>query len=130
MALDPSSANSALTMAGLPISSAVAFAYLLLKPRRGRSRLRTALRVLLPKHIWLHPSTLVDYQYVVAGAFAFSILFGYTVLTAFAVSSIACEGLTYLFGPPAEPMPLPLYAQALAVFGLYMALEFAYWFDH
>jgi sterol desaturase/sphingolipid hydroxylase (fatty acid hydroxylase superfamily) len=131
MAVDPSSSGSALSTAGLPIAFVIAFAYVMLKPRRrGRTRFRTALRVMLSKHIWLHSSTLLDFQYVFAGAFFFSVLFGYTLLTGFGVSYATCEGLTRLFGPPAAPANLPLYAKALIIFGLYMAFEFAYWIDH
>jgi len=131
MAVDFSSSGSALSMAGLPIAFVIAFAYVMLKPRRrGRTRLRTALRVMLARHIWLHPSTLLDFQYVIVGAFAFSALFGYTLLSGFGVGNAACEGLTRLFGPQDAPAHLPLYAKGLIVFGLYMAFEFAYWFDH
>src|SRR5437773_8538359 len=102
MAVDFSSSGSALSMAGMPIAFVIAFAYVMLKPRRrGRTRLRTALRVLLSRHIWLHPSTLLDFQYVIVGAFAFSVLFGYTLLTGFGVGSGVCEVLTRLFGPRA-----------------------------
>jgi sterol desaturase/sphingolipid hydroxylase (fatty acid hydroxylase superfamily) len=41
-----------------------------------------------------------------------------------------CGELTRLFGPRDTPTDLPFYAQALIVFGLYMTIELAYWFDH
>src|SRR5262245_7559663 len=94
MAVDFSSSGSALSMAGMPIAFVVAFAHVMLKPRRHRrTRIRTALRVLLPRRIWLHPSTLLDVQYVLVGALAFSVLFGYTLLTGFGVSRVVCEAL-------------------------------------
>jgi sterol desaturase/sphingolipid hydroxylase (fatty acid hydroxylase superfamily) len=131
MAVDLSSSNSALSMAGLPIASAVAFAHIMLKSRRrGRTRLRTALRVLLPPRIWLHPSTLLDFQYVLVGAVGFSVLFGYALLTGSGVANAACAGLAWLFGPPAAPTEVPLVAKVLLIGVLYLALEFAYWFDH
>jgi sterol desaturase/sphingolipid hydroxylase (fatty acid hydroxylase superfamily) len=131
MAVDLSSSGSAMSVAGLPSAFVIAFAFVLLKPRRrGRTRLRTAWRVMISSRIWLHPSTLLDYQYVIVGAFAFSALFGYTLLTGLGVSHVASEGLTRLFGPYDAPGDLPLYAKGLIIFGLYMAFEFAYWFDH
>src|SRR5580765_8919420 len=101
MAMDLSASGSALSILGMPVAFVIAFAYVLLKPRRrGRTRIRTALRVLLSKKIWLHPSTLLDMQYVVVGALGFSILFGYTLLTGYGVTNIVCEGLVQLFGAP------------------------------
>jgi sterol desaturase/sphingolipid hydroxylase (fatty acid hydroxylase superfamily) len=131
MAVDVSSSSSALSVAGMPIAFLTALAYVMLKPRRrGRTRLRTALRVLLSRRFWLHPSTLLDYQYVVAGAFVFSVLFGYCLLTGYGVGSGVCEGLTRLFGERAAPAEVPFFAQVLVILGLHLAFEFAYWFDH
>src|SRR5438128_1471680 len=131
MAVDFSSSGSALSMAGMPIAFVIAFAYVMLKPRRRRrTRLRTALRVLLSRRIWLHPSTRLDIQYILVGAFAFSVLFGYSLLTGFGVSNVVSEGLTRVFGPPAPPPDLPFYAKVLIIGGLHMAFEFSYWFDH
>jgi len=61
---------------------------------------------MLSRHIWLHPSTLLDFQYVIVGAFAFSALFAYTLLTGFGVGNAVCEGLTRLFGSRATPAHL------------------------
>jgi sterol desaturase/sphingolipid hydroxylase (fatty acid hydroxylase superfamily) len=131
MFVDLSSTRSALSMAGLPIAFVIAFAHVMLKPRRrGRTRWRTAVRVLLSRRVWLHPSTLLDFQYVLAGTFAFSALFGYTLLTGYGVSSGVYEGLTRLFGPREVPASLPLYAQVLIILGLYLTIELAYWLDH
>jgi sterol desaturase/sphingolipid hydroxylase (fatty acid hydroxylase superfamily) len=131
MAVDLSSSGSALSMAGMPVAFVIAFAHVMLKPRRRRrTRVRTALRVMLSRSVWLHPSTLLDIQYVIVGALAFSALFGYTLLTGYGVSTGVYEGVTQLFGPPAAPAHLPLFAKALIIFGLYMAFEFAYWLDH
>src|ERR1700740_464706 len=107
MAVDLSSTGSVLSIAGLPIACLIAFAHLMLKPRRHRTRWRTALRVLLFRHIWLHPSTLLDFQYGMAGTLAFSVLFGYTLLTGYGVSNGVCEGLPRLFGARAAPTYLP-----------------------
>jgi sterol desaturase/sphingolipid hydroxylase (fatty acid hydroxylase superfamily) len=115
----------------MPIAFVIAFAYVMLKPRRrGRTRLGTALRVLLSRRIWLHPSTLLDIQYVTIGGFAFSVLFGYSLLTGYGVSNGVSEGLTRLFGPHEAPPQLPFYAQLLVIVGLHLAFEFAYWLDH
>jgi sterol desaturase/sphingolipid hydroxylase (fatty acid hydroxylase superfamily) len=130
MAVDYSSTGSVLSMTGLPISFVIAFGHVLLKPRRGRTRWRTAWRVMLPPKIWLHPSTLLDFQYVLVGSVGFSVLFGYTLLTGYGVSHGVCAGLTQLFGPRETPPELPLYAKGLIILGLYLTIEFAYWIDH
>ncbi|MCE9567726.1 MAG: sterol desaturase family protein [Planctomycetes bacterium] len=124
------SAGSALAVAGLPVAFGVAFAYVMLKPRnRGRTRLRTAFRFLLSKRIWMHPSTLLDVQYII-GAFGFSLLFGYCLIAGYAIISGVSEGLTQLFGPRAVPTELPYFVILLCGFGLHLAFEFAYWLDH
>jgi sterol desaturase/sphingolipid hydroxylase (fatty acid hydroxylase superfamily) len=87
-------------------------------------------RVLLSRHVWLHPSTLLDVQYVLAGTFAFSVLFGYTLLTGYGVSNGVSEGLTRLFGPREVPTSLPFYVHVLVILGLYLTIELAYWLDH
>src|SRR5579862_3150407 len=131
MAVDLSFLGSALLMAGLPIAIVVAVAYIMLKPRRrGRTRWRTAWRILVSRHVWLHPSALLDFQYLIAAAVAFSVLFGYTLVTGYGVSSFALEGLRRWLGPQETPEHLPLYARGLIIFGLYMSFEFAYWLDH
>jgi sterol desaturase/sphingolipid hydroxylase (fatty acid hydroxylase superfamily) len=131
MLVDLSSTGSALSIAGLPIACVLALAHIKLKPRRrGRTRWRTAWRILLARHIWLHPSTLLDYQYVLVGTFAFSALFGYTLLTGYGVSNGVCEGLTRLLGPHAAPTYVPFYAKVVIVLGLYLIIELAYWLDH
>lgn len=131
MAVDLSSTGSAMSVAGMPIAFIIAFAHIMLKPRRrGRTRWRTAWRVLLSRRIWLHPSTLLDFQYVMVGTFAFSALFGYSLLTGYGVSNGVCGTLTRLFGPYAAPTQLPLYAKVVIVFGLYLTIELAYWLDH
>jgi sterol desaturase/sphingolipid hydroxylase (fatty acid hydroxylase superfamily) len=131
MAVDLSSSGSALSMLGMPVSFVVAFAYVMLKPRRRRrTRFRTALRVILSRKIWLHPSTLIDIQYVIAGAFAFSVIFGYAMLTGFGVSSVVDGALTSVFGPHEPPENLSLLAKAPMILALYVAFELSYWLDH
>ncbi len=130
MAVDLSSSGSALSMAGMPVAFLIAFTHIMLKPRRRRrTRWRTAWRVMLTRSVWLHPSTLLDVQYVLVGAIVFSFLFGYTMLTGYGVASAVAAGMSQIFGPH-EAAPVPLYAKALIVLGLYMAFEFSYWFDH
>ncbi len=131
MAVDVSSLSSALSMASLPIAFAIGFAYVLLKPRRrGRTRLRTALRVTLTRHVWLHSSTLLDFQYVVVSRVAFSILFSYTLLTGVGVGTAVSEGLAGILGPHGGPAHLEWYVKAAIVLALYVTSELAYWFDH
>jgi sterol desaturase/sphingolipid hydroxylase (fatty acid hydroxylase superfamily) len=129
--VDLSSLTAVLSKAGLPIAFAIAFAYVMLKPRRrGRTRWRTALRVMLSRHIWLHPSTLLDLQFYLIAVLGIAGLFVYTLWTGSVVSTGVYQGLTRWCGPHAAPTYLPWYAKVLIVFALYMAFEFAYWLDH
>jgi sterol desaturase/sphingolipid hydroxylase (fatty acid hydroxylase superfamily) len=115
----------------LPIAFMVAFSYVLLKPRRRcRTRLGTALHVMFSRRVWLHRSTLLDLQFYVIAIVGIAGLFTYTLWTGSVVSSYVCDGLTNWWGPHAPPEYLPLYVRVLIVFALYMAFEFAYWFDH
>jgi sterol desaturase/sphingolipid hydroxylase (fatty acid hydroxylase superfamily) len=118
-------------MAGLPVAIAIAIGFIMLKPRRRRrTRWRTTWRIMLSRRIWLHSSALLDFQYYVAGVFAFSVLLGYVVLTGAGVSKAVSAGLTGWLGPHETPEHLPIYLKALIILGLYMSFELAYWFDH
>jgi sterol desaturase/sphingolipid hydroxylase (fatty acid hydroxylase superfamily) len=131
MAATLSATGSVLSVAAMPVAFASAFAFVMLKPRvRGRTRWRTAFRVLLSRHVWLHPSTILDIQYVIVGATAFSVLFGYSLLTGVGVSNGVNEVLTQWLGPHAVPTHMPQYATVLVVACLHLAFEFAYWLDH
>ncbi|WP_439630427.1 sterol desaturase family protein [Gemmata sp.] len=131
MAADLSSGTQALSLASMPIAFGLALGYVLLKPRRrGRTGLRTALRVLLPKGIWLHPSTLLDVQYILVGSLAFSVVFGYTLLSGYAVTSGVSEALAGVFGPREAPAGVPVVALGALVLVQYLAFEFTYWLYH
>lgn len=132
MAVDLSSSSSALSViAGMPISMLIALCYIMLKPgRRGRRRIRAAVRVLLSRSKWLHPSTVLDIKYILVGALVFSFLFGYALIGGFGISNAVAFGLTQAFGSRDLPAQTPIWAMVLAGLALHLAFEFSYWLDH
>jgi sterol desaturase/sphingolipid hydroxylase (fatty acid hydroxylase superfamily) len=132
MAADVTSDTQVLSLVSMPIAFTIAAGHVLLKPRRrGRTTgFPTLLRVLLPKGIWLHPSTLLDVQYILIGSLAFSALFGYTLLNGYGVTMGVREVLEDVFGPRPAPVDTPLALIGLAVLVQYFAFEFTYWLYH
>ena len=131
MTVDFPTLVTALSMAGIPIAGVIAAAFIMLKPgRRGCRRWRTVRRVLLSRRIWLHSSSLLDFQYLLAGALTYSVVFAYTLLTGVSVSKAVTTGLTGWLGPHETPEYLPIYLKGLIILGLYLSFELAYWVDH
>lgn len=132
MAIELESLAKTLMLVGLPVAFLVALAHILLRPRRNgrRTRLRTLFRIFLPTRVWLHSSTLLDFQYVIIGKLTFSAVWGITMLSMMGVGNATCDCLARLFGPQVPSTGFPIYVQGVIVLGLYLAHEFAYWFDH
>ncbi len=132
MAVELDSWARALALVGLPIALIIALAHIMFRPRRNgrRTRFRTVLRIFLPTRVWLHSSTLLDFQYLIIGKLTFSAVWGFTLLSMVGVGNTTRDGLARLFGPQVTSADVPIFVQGFIVFGLYMAHEFAYWLDH
>lgn len=122
--------DSATAILAFPASLVIAVAFVYLKRRRHKkTRFITVLKVLFSKRVWLHPSTLMDFKYVVMGSFVFSIMIAYATIAAPVISNFVNDNLTATFGIHGF-----VYSSAaiyvFMVAALYLAYEFAYWLDH
>lgn len=114
------------------LSAGLAIAALFLARRRpGRAlRLRVLIRALFPRSLLRHPSTRADFGMFLFNAFAGGAMFGGLLVSASLITDAISGALDAAFGP-ATPSSLPPFAlTAIATGALYLAYEFAYWFDH
>ncbi len=106
----------------------VAVAFVVLSRRGRRTRLMSVVRALMTPRIWLSRSALLDYKYVALNILVFPLM-----LTAVILGTNELGG--FLAGLlPAAPQQAgsldPTVARILMMVALFLALEFAYWFDH
>ncbi len=99
--------------------------------RRARSvPVRALARALLPRRLWRSASGRADLGFAAFNIFLGMLLLGWAILSFEQVSIWTGQGLTTVFGPPRPlswPWPLPA---VIATVALFLAYEFAYWFDH
>jgi sterol desaturase/sphingolipid hydroxylase (fatty acid hydroxylase superfamily) len=95
--------------------------------RRGRPvSLRATIRAMFPRHRLFGTSARADLCFTMLSTFASSALFGWAVLSHLAIAS----GVMHVLGKPfllGLPSGLAVAAMTLA---MWLAYEFAYWFDH
>ena len=118
----------------LSLASALALAVVFLLWRRvGRGRrlsARTWLRALFPRRWLVGPSARADLGLLLFNTATFTVLFGWTLLSAHVVSNTTIAFLTRSFGPHTAPwLPTP-FAAAVMTGALFVAYEFGYWVDH
>lgn len=106
---------------------AVAVGFVMLTRGVRRTRIRTVLRVLMSPKVWLSRSALLDYQYFVLNIFVFPVMLGAVILGTNELAGFLAGLL-----PKAEHPGVinPTAAHILMMVALFLALEFAYWFDH
>jgi len=107
----------------------VAMVFLFIK-RRKKTKLRTVLRVLFAPKIWLSPSVLLDFKYVIAASFVFSGIFSYLAFADMEISDLVYVRLGAIFGTRNQVAYSGPYYIAITTLVLYIAYEFAYWLDH
>lgn len=108
-----------------------AICFIVFKGRRHKStKIRTAMRVLFNKSIWLHPSSLLDFQFVFAGAILLSGIIAYFTFTSLGISEPVYARLVHNLGAPHAGASLPGYYYIPITLLLYLTYEFAYWLDH
>lgn len=107
---------------------AVSVGFVMLTRGLRRTRIRTVVRVLMSPKIWLNRSALLDYQYVALNMLVFPLMLGMVILGTNELGSY----LAGLLPPTPEHTGTlsPWAAHALMMVALFLALEFAYWFDH
>ncbi len=121
--LSPGSALSLWSLlAALLIAAGAAIA-----KRKGRAvSLRAMARAMFPRHRLLSASARTDFGFTLFAVFASTALFGWAVLSHVGISSTIASTL-------GQPLALGLpswLSVAVMTIALWLAYEFAYWFDH
>lgn len=117
--------GSTYSLAALTGSLAV-FMVLAISRRRRPIRPELLARILFPRRLWRSASGRLDLAYFVLGILFSGLLIGWAVFSADQVRG----GLSALIGTPGRQV-LPGWASAgVATIVLFLAYEFAYWFDH
>ena len=130
MATDFLNDTKTLNLLSLPVAFLIALTYLMLKPRRRKTRFRTAIHVLLTKKTWLHPSVLMDFKYILIGKLFLSFLIAYVTLTMTGVGNVVLEQLNLTFGKHTAVEYNSILLNSFIIIILYLTYEFAYWLDH
>jgi sterol desaturase/sphingolipid hydroxylase (fatty acid hydroxylase superfamily) len=118
----------------LSLASALALAVVFLLWRRvGRERRlrpRTWLRALFPRRWLFGPSARADLGLLLFNTATFTVLFGWTLLSAHVVANTTIAALTRSFGTHTAPwLPAP-FAVVVMTAAMFLAYEFGYWVDH
>lgn len=125
----PASPVSMLSLATALLLGAV----FLLTTRRRRGRplpLRVLARAMFPRRIIRAASTRTDFIFALFNIFAFSLLFGWGLLSYRMVGAATGQGLTHLFGPAAPSGLNDTVAGAILTAAMFLAYELAFWIDH
>jgi len=97
-----------------------ALVYIVRETRAAPFSWRGLLRFVWPKSVWLHPSSLLDYKFLVVDAVLFALILGPFVVSAYTVADGVVAGLTSIFGRgdpsgSAGPVTVLLFTVALVV---------------
>ena len=125
------SPSSTLSISSLACALFIAAGFLIWKrAKRGQEvEMRVLLRALFPKRFFTK-TVGIDVLLTVLNTSVFVAVFGLAIVNYNVVSSYVISGLVALFGT-ASPSALPEWqVNAFMTFALFMAFEFAYWFDH
>jgi sterol desaturase/sphingolipid hydroxylase (fatty acid hydroxylase superfamily) len=107
---------------------AVATAFVMFTRGRRRTRVQSIIRVLLTPRIWLNKSALMDYQYTALNFFVFPFILVVTVVSAKQVGEFVASHATPTTS--GDSYFSETQARILLNLVLFLALEFAYWFNH
>jgi len=109
----------------------IAFAVLAYRQRsRGRPiNLRSILRNLFPRRLIRSASTKADLGFLLLNTLATGAMIGWALISFGAVQHLAQGAITASFGPVHKRLA-PIPAEFLQTIALFVAYEFAYWFDH
>jgi sterol desaturase/sphingolipid hydroxylase (fatty acid hydroxylase superfamily) len=109
----------------------IAFAVLAARQHaRGRRlKIRPILHNLFPRRLFRSASTRADLGFFLLNNFAAGALIGWALISFAAVQHVVQAALTNEFGP-AHPHVSPVTADIAQTVAMFLAYEFAYWFDH
>jgi sterol desaturase/sphingolipid hydroxylase (fatty acid hydroxylase superfamily) len=124
--------NSVFSIGSLFCAFVVASGFLIWKRhQRGKEvKFGVLLRALFRKQQLMSASHRVDIAFAILNTTVLATVIGVAIFSFNAVSSVVIDGLVAAFGP-STPTSLPGFAASLLLtVGLFLAVEFAYWFDH
>jgi sterol desaturase/sphingolipid hydroxylase (fatty acid hydroxylase superfamily) len=126
------SPSSALSIYSLSCALLLAFAFLALrqKRRRGRVRLRAIARKIFARRVLFHRSTFADFGYFFFGILTLGLLFGWALVSGSAISDFVTRFLQQHLGPRA-PLGAPDFAlRAGMTIVLFLGYELGFFIDH
>jgi len=114
------------------LAVALVFAVLVLRrDASGRRRsLRELLAALFPRRVFLHPSALLDYRFVLVNYFVIALLVAVMFLSAATTTGWMVSGLELALGPNHHPATPGLVAGLAFTVVVFMAMDFGNFFAH
>jgi sterol desaturase/sphingolipid hydroxylase (fatty acid hydroxylase superfamily) len=125
------SVGSSFSIASLLSALCIAITYLVLTRRPGKKDIKYEVmrRALFPG--WLSRASFrADVWFLIFNVFASALLLGWTVVSAQLVSNTVARALAAVFGVRPETGLNGFASRAIVTVCLFLAYEFAYWFDH
>ena len=124
--------DSTFSAASLFCALCIAVGFVLMTRRRDKRSVsyRVMVKALFPSWLYRHASFRADVGFFLFNTLVFGALFGWALFSSAAISNNVNAGLrSYLGAAPPLGLP-PVLTNTLAAVGLFLAYEFAYWFDH
>ena len=115
----------------LAVALVLAILVLRLDPHSGKPRSpRELLASLFPRRVFLHPSALLDYRFVLVNYFVIALLVGAMFLSAATTTGWIVAALDLALGPNRSPAPPGLAAGIVFTVVAFMAVDFGNFFAH
>ena len=119
----------------LAVALVLATLVLRLDPQTGEPRsLRALLASLFPRRVYLHPSALLDYRFVLVNYFVIALLVGAMFASAATTTGWVAAALDLALGPNRHPATPGLAAGLVFTVVVFMAVDFgnflAHWLQH
>jgi sterol desaturase/sphingolipid hydroxylase (fatty acid hydroxylase superfamily) len=122
--------KSSMFVGGLLLSLLLAAWLAVPRGHRRLPRVAVLARALFPRRLVRSASGRADIAYFLFGMLVFALAFSWAFASTGRIAEATAQALTRIFGAPrASPIPLPIQAATSTVI-LFLAYEFAYWFDH
>ncbi|HLH91428.1 MAG TPA: sterol desaturase family protein [Xanthobacteraceae bacterium] len=115
----------------LAVALVLAILVLRLDPHTGEPRSpRELLASLFPRRVFLHPSALLDYRFVLVNYFVIALLVGFMFLGAATTTGWMVAALDLALGPNRDPATPGLMAGIVFTIVVFMAVDFGNFFAH
>lgn len=122
--------GSTMGLGGLVCTLLIAAFLAVPRGRRVMPRLAVWRRALFPRRLWRSASGRADIGWFLFGGVAYSLLFGWAIVSSHTVAAALGPIIETVLGPP-RPVVLGIgIAPALLTIAFFVAYDFAYWLDH